>query len=188
MASTFFDNHFVYEITNRRTGKSYVGQSKSATGRWHFHLNDAFVVLKSNQLYQDMRELGPEGFDFRILDVCADDEGARDREKFRIAERVNDGRPVYNVLLTERLGYGAHGEENPYVRCACRFGHSCRKKRISRTPTARAHRVTPQVFDAITRLRQLDVSLKKIAAALDLSVGTVHRYAGSARKPSSLGS
>jgi len=175
----------VYEIRNRETGKTYIGQSRSPIGRWNFHAVDAFVNNKQFPLSHDMRQHGIVAFDFRVLELCDSEEEAKDREKFHIARLVNDGQPVYNVLLTERLGYGAFGDDNPYIACSCRFGHVCRasKKRLSRQPTGKAHKVTPEVFDVMQRLRKLDVEMRDIARVLDLSVGIVHRYVGAARKP-----
>jgi hypothetical protein len=172
----------VYEIIDRQTGKSYIGQSKNPTGRWQFHVQDAFAAGKQFPLSQDMRTLGLPAFDFRLLESCPDEATAKDREKWHIAQRINAGQPLYNILLTERLGYGAFGDDNPYVSCFCRFGHVCRPKpALRRTPSARAHKVSPEVFDVIQRLRKLDVHMKKIAQALDLSVGIVHRYCGQER-------
>ncbi len=175
----------VYEITHRKSGKSYVGQSKSPIGRWQFHALDAFVNGKQYPISRDLRKEGIEAFDFRVLERCASEEEAKDREKWHIAQRVNAGRSLYNVLLTEKLGYGQHGEGNPYVKCSCRFGHVCRqgqkRRHPSRKPTARAHKVTPQVYDVMCRLHDLDVHMRKIADALDVSVGTVHWYVGRAR-------
>lgn len=185
----------VYEITHRESGKSYIGQSKSPVGRWQFHVLDAFINDKQFPLSRDLRQFGLEAFDFRFLEAWLTPEQALDREKFWIAERVNAGAPLYNSLLTIRRGFGPHGEDNPYILCDCGFetgGHVCppystgKKRKGSnawRKPTPRAHKVSPEVYDVIQRLRALDVHFRKIAACLGISVGIVHRYGGSARKP-----
>lgn len=179
----------VYEIVQRETQKSYIGMSAQPLGRWNWHLADAFHNNKSTGLSQALRALGPEAFDFRILERCSDEASARDREKWWIAQRVNVGADLFNTLLTIRRGFGPHGQGNPYIDCDCSFatgGHVCPayapKQRTRRqAPSARAHKVTPEVFDVMQRMRRLDVHLRKIAEALDLSVGIVHRYVGEAR-------
>ena len=181
----FWQQWSVYEIVHRETGRCYVGMSSQPVGRWNFHLADAFVNGKQTALGHALRALGPEAFDFRILETCPDEEVARDREKWWIAQRVRAGVPLYNSLLTLKRGFGPHGEGNPYIDCDCSFrtgGHVCAPYlKRSRKPSARAYKVTPEKWDVMQRLRAMDVSLKKIALALDLSIGAVHRYLGEDR-------
>lgn len=74
---------YIYLITNKETGKKYVGQSRRKLGtRWWQHLKIAWGHGK-NELHTDMRNLGLNSFDYRILEQCADD-CLRDREQYYI--------------------------------------------------------------------------------------------------------
>lgn len=106
----------VYEIVHRATGKAYVGMAKNVSSRWYGHLLQAFHANNTLPLYEDMRKFGIEAFDFRVLQVCKNEEEADDRESWFIANRVNHMEPVYNILKTTRIGWGPHGRDNPYIR------------------------------------------------------------------------
>ena len=58
----------IYKITNTVTGKFYIGSSKNIAARWASHKN--LVNRKLSQMYQDMKELGLNNFQFEVLEEC----------------------------------------------------------------------------------------------------------------------
>ena len=78
----------IYKITNKITGKTYVGQSIHIEQRWKEHLQGK----GSKQLHKDILELGIENFIFEILELC-EKENLLEKEKFWVAfyNSYNDG-------------------------------------------------------------------------------------------------
>ena len=67
----------IYKITNKKTGKSYIGQSIDIERRIEEHIKAPHD--KSNSSYalplqQDIRSEGKEAFEFQILEECAKEE------------------------------------------------------------------------------------------------------------------
>lgn len=58
----------IYKITNKVTGKSYIGQSKDIYERWKQHKKQAENFENNNELYVDMRKYGLNNFEFKILE------------------------------------------------------------------------------------------------------------------------
>lgn len=56
----------VYLITDRKTGKQYVGQSRDCGGRWAHHLAGA----SSSALAKELRKR-PQDFTFQVLQTCS---------------------------------------------------------------------------------------------------------------------
>jgi hypothetical protein len=62
----------IYKITNKVTGKYYIGQSGRLEGRLSSHKKIAFMESHSqynDELYKDIREYGIENFKFEILET-----------------------------------------------------------------------------------------------------------------------
>lgn len=60
----------IYKITNKITGKSYIGQSVNIAIRWSAHksVSRSIETLDGNDLHKDMLELGINNFSFDILE------------------------------------------------------------------------------------------------------------------------
>ena len=61
----------IYSITNLKTGKVYIGQSKNIERRWKQHITRATNYLGGdyfNKFYTDIRVLGVKNFKFEILE------------------------------------------------------------------------------------------------------------------------
>ena len=58
----------IYKVTNKKTGKVYVGQSVDIMKRWVAHSNIA--VKKLSLLQQDIKGLGIEWFTFEVIELC----------------------------------------------------------------------------------------------------------------------
>lgn len=85
----------IYKITNKITGKSYIGQSIDIKRRWREHINR--IGCLSNQLYIDFQKFGIENFDFSIIEECKREE-LNDREIYWINyyDTYNNG---YNKII-----------------------------------------------------------------------------------------
>lgn len=65
----------IYKITNKITGKSYIGQSHDIIARWKKHISSMSTNrLKGKMLYEDLNKYGKENFSFEILEECGDNE------------------------------------------------------------------------------------------------------------------
>lgn len=98
----------IYVITNLESGKRYVGRTtRSAQRRWDDHLSACFTKMLSMRLYDDMRALGRERFDFTILEHVDTYEALMEREIAWI-EILGTMRPNgYNIVRggTSNLGW-----------------------------------------------------------------------------------
>lgn len=67
----------IYRITNKVTGKSYVGQARNAFSRWYEHLYRSFELERTDYetpLHLAFRKYGISSFSFEILEVCSREE------------------------------------------------------------------------------------------------------------------
>ncbi len=77
----------VYLISNRLSGKAYVGQTKRGLEhRWHEHVRDALKGRTEMGLYYAIRKHGADAFDTFVLEECSSDEAMDAAEKRWIAE------------------------------------------------------------------------------------------------------
>ena len=63
----------IYKITNKITGKSYIGQSINIEYRFKQHKSNALSVNNkdyNSDFYSDLRNLGEDNFQFDILEEC----------------------------------------------------------------------------------------------------------------------
>lgn len=60
----------IYKITNKITGKSYVGQSVNIATRWSAHksASRSEETLDGNELHKDMLTLGIDNFSFEVIE------------------------------------------------------------------------------------------------------------------------
>lgn len=66
----------IYKITNKQSGKSYIGQSTNIEKRWKNHKIAAFDLNHAGYnypLYRAFRKYGIASFDFEILECCDPD-------------------------------------------------------------------------------------------------------------------
>jgi group I intron endonuclease len=133
----------IYRWTHRLTGKAYVGQSIDVGNRFCGHLNE-FLRGASLPLYRDMMDDGPEGFVFELLERCSP---ARldEREEWHIAQHVNSGKPLYNLLSVTR-------EPNPEY--AKDRGNRYVLPEEERRPTADASAAVEDARQAIDAIRK----------------------------------
>lgn len=65
----------IYKITNKITGKSYIGQSVNIETRWSQHksVSRSYETLDGNELHKDILELGVENFSFEVIEQISVD-------------------------------------------------------------------------------------------------------------------
>lgn len=81
---------YIYKITNKINGKSYIGQAFDYKKRWKEHINHkAYAIGAALELY------GVENFDFSIIEYA---NNYNDREKYYI-KYYNTFRNGYNLTL-----------------------------------------------------------------------------------------
>lgn len=86
----------IYKLTNRITGKSYVGQSTNIHKRYIAH--KARSKSENTFLYDAIRQYGFENFDFSVIEECEPDE-LNKKEQFYIFQ-LNTVHPNgYNVSV-----------------------------------------------------------------------------------------
>lgn len=65
----------IYGIFNRDTGRVYVGMTANVQTRWQQHRHALrFGRHTCTQLQADWQHYGPDGFEFRMIEVCDDGE------------------------------------------------------------------------------------------------------------------
>lgn len=103
----------IYKITNKLNGMLYVGETSNFQMRVRDHINCGKRGYKYKNrmgpdfrkgLYTDMRKLGIENFEFKILENCAKEERLK-KEKYWI-EKLNSYENGYN----DSLFAGVHGK------------------------------------------------------------------------------
>lgn len=62
----------IYNLTNRITGKVYIGQSKNIKSRWNCHKQYAKNGHTDNYVHRSIAKHGWDNFDKEILIICAD--------------------------------------------------------------------------------------------------------------------
>lgn len=90
----------IYVITNRVTGKTYIGQtSKTIEQRFKKHIQDSIYGTKKNKLlYEAIRMYGKENFQIDAIETC-DESIADQREQFWIKKFQSFGENGYNATI-----------------------------------------------------------------------------------------
>ena len=89
---TLKDKTYIYSITNKITGKVYVGQTKNLKTRMSRHFTTKNYKKLNNSLYEDIKKYGKDNFVNKILQVVNNKEANKYERKF-IEESTN----TYNV-------------------------------------------------------------------------------------------
>jgi group I intron endonuclease len=104
------ETNYIYKITNKVNGKVYIGKSKNPEKRWNEHKREA-RNNGSSHLYNTMRKIGIENFNFIIIEECG--ENWQEREIYYI-NKYNSIKPNgYNLAPGGESGPGLKGFDNP---------------------------------------------------------------------------
>lgn len=89
----------VYMITNLKTGKIYIGQSKNILLRWITHVTQLLTNSHPNkELQDDFYEFGLSSFSVKIIEECEEFE-LRDWENSFVKEYKYMGLDLYNKTV-----------------------------------------------------------------------------------------
>ena len=102
MESEFHMNNCgVYSITNIKTGKVYIGSSKSISDRWWRHKYDLRLNNHSNRhLQRSYNKYGESAFKFQIIEYCEENERHALEENYINAYKAHQ--EVYNIAPVEK--------------------------------------------------------------------------------------
>ena len=91
----------VYEIENKATGKTYIGQSRSWRNRWNLHKSRLSRGIHGNpSLQADYNEHGLDAFEHRVVQEYPCDTSSDalfEHEQRVIDEYISEGKEVYNM-------------------------------------------------------------------------------------------
>jgi len=127
----------IYKITNKETGRCYIGQSKNLEKRTKAHFQNYIRTLHGDLFQSDLDKYGRDGFKVEILEEC-EEKDLLDRERYYIALL----KPEYNVMYD---GHEVSAETRKKIRkklTGLKQSEETRKKRID-SILAR-HKVIPQ--------------------------------------------
>lgn len=161
----------IYSITNKLTGKIYIGQSWAIIQRWAAHRCDA---KKNNgqYLYNSMRKHGIENFKFEIIKIIDNDTKQAEmnfwESYFIKLHSSNDNRYGYNLTTG-----GANGTPNKEVRekisRARKGSRASDEARRNMSMAGKGRRFTEEhkrkILEARKGYRHSDETKKKLAMA-----------------------
>ena len=92
----------IYKITNKETGKVYVGQTSMGVNRWKRHLVYLRGKYHKNHLLQkDFDEFGEETFEWEMIKELPEDKEVLLLEEVRTISRfLKEDKDLYNLALT----------------------------------------------------------------------------------------
>lgn len=109
MATTDYEPHEIYLITNLTNGKKYVGFTKTtAQERWANHIKQAHYEFRRNEVMHKngnrpilaaIRKYGSESFKVECIDHADCRHDAGELEKFWIAHHKSFGKAGYNITI-----------------------------------------------------------------------------------------
>lgn len=94
---------YIYKITNKINGKSYIGQTTDYQRRFREHRNKGYGEEPNKPLYNAFDKYGINNFDFEVIEDLT--ENYNEREKYWIQ--------YYNTLLPNGYNIEPGGEEPP---------------------------------------------------------------------------
>lgn len=101
----------VYIITNKLSGKHYVGKANDYGARWALHLTDSRKFRPRTYVGAAIKLHGSCNFSFSVLEVCVTEEQAYEREVYWISQfRSNEKGLGYNLESGGRGGKRASCE------------------------------------------------------------------------------
>lgn len=117
----------IYMITNKKTGKIYIGQSKNIERRFYEHCHH---TKKNTYIDRSINKHGADAFNFDIIHECAEEDLLQEEEKFinlygayatgynltRGGENKKYGNPMNYPELRKKVSESLKGKKQPLER------------------------------------------------------------------------
>ena len=139
---------YIYKITNKINGKSYIGQTTNYQRRFREHRNKGYGEEPNKPLYNAFDKYGIDNFDFEVIEDLT--ENYNEREKYWIQ--------YYNTLLPNGYNIEPGGEEPPL-----NIGEN----------SPYAEHTKQQIAEIKELLKNTDVSFEELAKKYNYSVSSI---------------
>ena len=139
---------YIYKITNKINGKSYIGQTTNYQRRFREHRNKGYGEEPNKPLYNAFDKYGIDNFDFEVIEDLT--ENYNEREKYWIQ--------YYNTLLPNGYNIEPGGEEPPL-----NIGEN----------SPYAEHTKQQIEEIKELLKNTDISFEEIAQLYNYSVSSI---------------
>lgn len=139
---------YIYKITNKINGKSYIGQTTDYQRRFREHRNKGYGEEPNKPLYNAFDKYGIDNFDFEIIEDLT--ENYNEREKYWIQ--------YYNTLLPNGYNIEPGGEEPPL-----NIGEN----------SPYAEHTKQQIEEIKDLLKNTDISFEELAKKYNYSVSSI---------------
>lgn len=139
---------YIYKITNKINGKSYIGQTTDYQRRFREHRNKGYGEEPNKPLYNAFDKYGVNNFDFEVIEDLT--ENYNEREKYWIQ--------YYNTLLPNGYNVEPGGEEPPL-----NTGEN----------SPYAEHTKQQIEEIKELLKNTDISFEELAKKYNYSVSSI---------------
>ena len=139
---------YIYKITNKINGKSYIGQTTDYQRRFREHRNKGYGEEPNKPLYNAFDKYGINNFDFEVIEDLT--ENYNEREKYWIQ--------YYNTLLPNGYNVEPGGEEPPL-----NIGEN----------SPYAEHTKQQIEEIKELLKNTDISFEELAKKYNYSVSSI---------------
>lgn len=139
---------YIYKITNKINGKSYIGQTTDYQRRFREHRNKGYGEEPNKPLYNAFDKYGINNFDFEVIEDLT--ENYNEREKYWIQ--------YYNTLLPNGYNIELGGEEPPL-----NIGEN----------SPYAEHTKQQIEEIKELLKNTDISFEELAKKYNYSVSSI---------------
>lgn len=139
---------YIYKITNKINGKSYIGQTTNYQRRFREHRNKGYGEEPSKLLYKAFDKYGIDNFDFEVIEDLT--ENYNEREKYWIQ--------YYNTLTPNGYNIEPGGEEPPL-----NIGEN----------SPYAEHTAQQIKEIKELLKNTDISFEELAQKYNYSVSSI---------------
>ena len=139
---------YIYKITNKINGKSYIGQTTDYQRRFREHRNKGYGEEPNKPLYNAFDKYGIDNFDFEVIEDLT--ENYNEREKYWIQ--------YYNTLLPNGYNIEPGGEEPPL-----NIGEK----------SPYAEHTKQQIEEIKELLKNTDISFEELAKKYNYSVSSI---------------
>lgn len=180
---------FVYLILNQKNDSLYVGKARDPVERWRCHQGFA-AKGDVKPLYSAIRKHGVSNFELQIIEECANDQIAYEKEREWISKFRLEGRRLYNLndggdgssghvmpesakkAISDKLKGRILSEETKKKISLAKMGHAATcfgHSKETREKISIAHRGKRLSDETKEKLRQINLGKKRSKTSDDIS-------------------